>query len=363
MARFILATPSLYAGDAVGIDVLGMATALETAGHEVHVCATNKPPGIGRAVTLARQIPKLCQSRDAVLILHHAIAWDEGLSYLEQARCRKVVKYHNVTPAEYFEPYDRATADLCRRGREQIVALAKANCDLYLADSSFNGQELIAAGASTDRCRTVAPFHRIESLFTMQADLDLLDWLGHDTVNLLSVGRIVPNKGYDLLLDAFAVYHHEINPASRLLLVGSSFDATERYTQELHRQIENLELTHAVVFAGGVTDQQLKSFYLGANVYVTTSRHEGFCVPLVEAMALKIPVVASSRAAIPETLGAAGIAWEESDPYLYAESVDRLVRDEPLRFQLANEGWERYRERFCNARIKESFLSSVESVL
>jgi glycosyltransferase involved in cell wall biosynthesis len=177
------------------------------------------------------------------------------------------------------------------------------------------------------------------------------------------VGRIAPNKGHAHLIDAFAVYHHEYNAASRLLIVGKADERTTAFHQGLLDRVARHELGDAVVFTGPASDPQLKAYYESAHVFAITSAHEGFCVPLVEAMALKVPVVALGSTAVPETAGDAALVWETPEPYLLAESIHTLATEPRTSAALTEAGWQRYQEQFSNARIEERFVQALQGIL
>ena len=135
------------------------------------------------------------------------------------------------------------------------------------------------------------------------------------------------------------------------------------YSKLLHTAVHKLRLDKAVVFMGGVSDEVLKACYLVANAFATTSEHEGFCVPLVEAMSMKFPITAFSSTAIPETLGDAGLSWPERDPFLIAESIDVIMNESSIRSALGMKGFRRYETLFTNQKIENTFLACISSVL
>jgi glycosyltransferase involved in cell wall biosynthesis len=180
--------------------------------------------------------------------------------------------------------------------------------------------------------------------------------------NVLSVSRVAPHKGHLSLLESFAQFHFNCNRNSRLLVVGKGGEGLSPYSQLLHRATEMLGLRDAVIFTGGVSEEALKAYYKVADVFVTTSEHEGFCVPLVEAMSMELPIAAYAGSAIPETLGDAGLSWEERDPFLLAETLDVITKDAGLRANLAARALRRYRERFNEAAIATSFLNALSLV-
>jgi glycosyltransferase involved in cell wall biosynthesis len=282
---------------------------------------------------------------------------------LAHLKCRKVIRYHNVTPPRFFEGIHDPTAEACALGRRQTEELARAGCDLYLPDSAYNARELVAAGAPASFTVVLPPFHQIDGLSTVQPDPAVLNSYSDGKVNLLFVGRLAPNKGHEALIDAFAVYHSRYNSNSQLLLVGKQHPNYMVYFVRLQKKVQRLGLQESVLFIDEVTDQALKAYYLVADLFLMASEHEGFCVPLVEAMALRLPIVAYGSAAVPETLGDAAIVWDEPDSYLLAAAADRVVRDEAVHQMLAERGWRRYREHFHTRRIEQAFLRALDGLI
>ena len=348
--RIAILTPSLTTADAVSNDVLGERDALNRNGNDVGVFSDLAP------------VRKFLRNPEDVLIYHHSRGWHPGVQLVRELSCRRVIKYHNVTPAEFFAGFSRTDHDLCDRGRRELTDLAAAQCDLYLSDSSFNMQELIAIGADPSKSFVVPPFHHIDRLLSIDADKTILKQYSHDTTNIVTVGRVVPNKNVHHLLEVFAYYHYDNNNNSRLIIVGKGGEGFSPYSRLLNRVVERLGLTKAVVFTGGVSDEALKAYYLVADAFVTVSEHEGFCVPLVEAMSMKLPIIAYASSAIPETLADAGIAWSERNAMLMAESIDRLVRDSAVHDALGERGYRRYETLFTNEKVENSFLQAMSKL-
>ncbi|MGH7224465.1 MAG: glycosyltransferase, partial [Gemmataceae bacterium] len=165
--------------------------------------------------------------------------------------------------------------------------------------------------------------------------------------------------GHRYLLDAFAVYHHRYNANSRLVLIGRGEPRQDKYTQSLRQQVWRLGLSGHVIFVDSASDAELKAYYERASVFVLASEHEGFCVPVVEAMALQVPIVAYGSTAVPHTLGDAGLVWDNTDPFLLAQSIDTVVRDVTVRRGLTERGRRRYLEWFTNQRIEDDFLRAL----
>lgn len=357
MPRIALLTPTLLTADAISNDVYGMQNVLRQRGHDVRLFANESPSTID--VFPLSKIRKFLKEPDGILIYHYSMGWNFGLDLLQELNCRKIVKYHNITPPEFFEGISIDYETVCRQGREQVKDIATANCDLYLADSQYNAEELIREGADRPKCVVVAPFHHIDKLSQLAPDTSVLDQYVNSTLNILMVGRVAPNKGHGSLIETLAIYNHLYHGKARLLIVGKEAPQLATYSQWLRQLATTKGLDGSVIFAGGVSDEQLKAYYLAADFFMLTSEHEGFCVPLVEAMAMKVPIIAFASSAIPATIGEAGLVWQERNPYLLAESIDYLDRDESLSAALGLMGRRRYEQVFSSDRVAEDFTRAL----
>jgi glycosyltransferase involved in cell wall biosynthesis len=363
MTRIAIVCQSLVPGDAVGNDVLEMHRVLSRRGYDVALFAGHweLPEPACRPVS---EVPAFLRgNRSNVLIYHHSTGFEAGVALLACLSCKRIVRYHNVTPAAFLEGISQALAAPCRQGREQLQVLARAQCALYLSDSVYNERELVAEGADAGRCTVLPPFHHIDRLPGLPPDAGVLSACRDGRTNVLFVGRVAPHKGHAALLEAFAVYHWLYDRNSRLLLVGKEDPRLEYFNAFLREQARRLGVQGAVTFTGEVSDQCLKAYFQAADVFVSASEHEGFCVPLVEAMALRLPIVAHGCSAVPDTVGPAGLLWDAPDPFLLAESIACVVNEPSVRAALEERGWQRYQERFHSQRIEGRFLDAVECVL
>ena len=358
--RVAILSPSLTSGDAVSNDVLGMFASLRQRA-ETRVFAEGWTLDEPRIFPF-EQIRSFLKKPGDILIYHFSRGWEPGGSLIADLNCRKVIKYHNITPPNFLDRYNADFAGMCLEGRQQLRPIAMSGCDLFLSDSAFNMQELIDNGAAESNSFVVPPFHHVDRLHTMEPDAEVINRYQNGSVNICTVGRVAPNKGHVDLIRAFAAYHHDYNPKSRLIIVGKEETRLGKYSRLLRELIRRLDLNGAVKFTGEVTDRQLKAYYSVANVFVTTSEHEGFCVPLIEAMALNVPIAAYASSAIPETVGAAGLVWEERNPELLAESINSIVRDRATSAGLSALGTRRYHELFTNERIRERFIGVLRRI-
>jgi glycosyltransferase involved in cell wall biosynthesis len=352
-----IAIPTLVDGDAVGNDVLGMTRALRKRGHDVLLFAwTGK---INEPVKTPDDLPRALDDPDDVLIYHHSIGCDWAVKAVQQLPCRrKAVKYHNVTPPEFFAGTNPAVAAGCAQGIAEVARLAKTDAAIW-ADSEFNAdhvRELCPGRAVAE----LPPFHQADQLFAAEPDFQAVAGLDDWNTNILLVGRLVPNKNIPLAVRAFADYRKRFDPRARLVVVGDR--PVPEHAAEVERLIDKLGIGGSTLVTGKVTVGQLKALYLTADVLLVTSLHEGFCVPLVEAMGLRLPVVAVPSAAVPFTGGDAA-RYAGADPAEIAERIHDVLADPAARETQVARGRGRYESRFTNAAIEERFLGLFDELM
>ncbi len=364
MTRIAIVTPHVTSGDAVCNDVFGMYRVLRSRGFNTMIYASDwNVAAKDLDINPISSIGSFIKSSDDILIYHHSMGWEFGWDICRKLPGRKVIKYHNVTPPAFFSAWSDEYQGVCQAGRVQTVEIARADCDLYLSASAYNMSELVEAGADKTAHQVVPPFHQTDRLEETEPEFEIIDRYRDGKASLLMVGSLFPNKGHVALLEAFATYFHNYNSASRLFIVGKEGASLQEYSKHLRRTAAELGVAEAVVFTGHVGEAALKSYYLMSDLFVTTSEHEGFCVPLIESMSMGIPVLALGSSAIPETLGNSGLVWESYDALIFAESIDTLVSDEGVTSSMGHLGRRRYADSFTNDRIELRFMSALESVL
>ena len=261
---------------------------------------------------------------------------NEVFDQLVKLPARKILIYHNVTPAEFFSGINPHAALHAQLGRKQLATLA-APIDLGVGVSDYNRRELEAAG------------------FTRTAVVPLLiDWTAYDgapdpavlaqwasaRTKILFVGRISPHKRQDDLIRLIAYERACVDPEAQLILVGSYRDQPQ-YHGRLRALAEELGIAQAVTFAGSVSLAALVAYYRTATAFVSLSEHEGFGVPLLEAMHFGLPVIAYDAAAVGETLGGAGVLLPDRDLARAAEAVGLVLERRVLRERLVAFGRQR----------------------
>ncbi len=317
--------PTVAMGDAVSNDAIAIGKVLRDMGYETEIFAENidkhLPVGTARPV---KRMPRLSRT-DA--ILYHLSTGSELSFTLDKYPCRKGVIYHNITPSYFFRPYNSQLEALLDYGRKGAAHLAD-KADFCLADSEYNKQELRELGftCNIDVRPILIPFGD----YSRKPDSEVMKRYDSDGyVNFLFVGRIAPNKKQEDVIKAFYCYQKHCNPKSRLILVGS-WEGMEAYYKRLLRYIEALELDN-VVFTGHVSFTEMIAYYQVADLFLCMSEHEGFCVPLVEAMHFGVPILAYNCCAVPYTLGDTGVLLNSKDPLEAAFTAHRILSDTELR--------------------------------
>ena len=292
-----------------------------------------------------------------VLLYHVAIGSDVADFVAEQAGA-VVVDHHNITPAHFYAPWEPAVVHGISWGRQQLAALAP-RADLGIADSAFNEHELTELGY---RRTGVVPILLDLSTFQRDTDEATLDRLRArtDGTAWLFVGRVAPNKAHHDLIKAFAVYRRVYDGDAVLRLVGGS--SSDTYIEALQELAEALDVDDAVELTGSVTDGQLAAHYRAADVFVCLSDHEGFCVPLLEAMHHRLPIVAFAATAVPGTLADAGLCLPSKAPTTVAAAVWRIRSDAALTRQLVAAG-ERRLEDFALPVTRARMQTVLEGLL
>ncbi|HEY9403054.1 MAG TPA: glycosyltransferase [Pyrinomonadaceae bacterium] len=347
--------PDIVYGDAISNQAINIRDYLRGRGYASEIFVKRREERMKGEAQLFD--PALVSPADA-LLYHHSIGSELTAFAVEHERAKCLV-YHNVTPAEYYAPYRPGFAWMLAEGRAHLPRLA-AHFPVSVGDSAFNAAELAACGFESPG---VLPIICDPSKWNLRADPALMDSLQDGRINLLFVGRIAPNKKQDELLEAFAHYRR-LDPHSRLVIAGEG-RPSDPYYMRLVRSITARNMGDHVILTGQITDAELLAYYRTAHLYWSLSEHEGFGVPLVEAMWFDVPVVAYRSAAVPETLGEAGLVFDGKDDLRAAARLAKLITrdDDALRRRIIAAGRAR-REAFTRASVHsilDELLARVRS--
>ena len=313
----VLAT--LGYGDAIGNEVLGIQRVLRNAGYESEIFVETAER---RLEDLTIDYSELVDaSHPDNILIHHFSIGSRASRVAYALPDRMVLIYHNITPPEYFVDVHPLLVQQCFLGRREL-AFYPSRCDLALGDSDYNRQELEALKfPRTDVLPVIPDFSHLSGPANFM-DAALFD--DHWT-NLLFVGRMIPNKRIEDVIRWFEAYKRLFNPNSRLFLVGAH-SGFERYVAMLHQFAREIRVSD-LYFLGHVSNEELTACYEVADVFLCASEHEGFCVPLIEAFHMGVPVIAYAATAVPDTMDGGGILVRDKDPVSVAALIDRMTRD------------------------------------
>ncbi len=346
--------PAAHRGDAIGDSARRVRGMLRSQGHESDIYALAIDDDLRGDV---RAFADPAAGRGDVTIFHFALPspMTEAFAALDGAR---VLQYHNITPAAFFAPYSPALFRLASVGRQELASLV-GHVDLALGDSEFNRLELEALGfAPTGVLPIAVDTGRVTNAPRRPA---LEKILSDGLINILFVGRIVPNKCIDDHIRLAEVYKRYVDSYYRFIFVGR-YDGVPAYYAQVRALIaEYRMLPDRFWFTGPVPDEDLGAFYRWADAYVSLSEHEGFCVPLIESMAADVPVLAYAAGAVPETLGGSGLLFAPKDLEVAAEMLGMLVYDRPLRARVL-EGQRRRLTDFAPERIEAQLTATLSAL-
>ena len=309
--------------DAVGNIVVSIQKILQESGYNSEIYAETIHPEMKKYAKSHTKYNK--ENSDDILIYHHGFA-SNLVDYLLLLKNKIILIYHNITPASFFVELDDETVAGCIRGREQLDQL-RDKVIMSLAFSKYSEEELIQK-----KFKNTAVIPAIIDLKkAISRENVYLEKKSDNSLKVICVGRIVPHKKIEDVLKIFAFYQC-INNNSKLFLIGK-FDESDSYFLWLKNIIKNIDLKN-VIFINDVSDEELSSYYEIADIYLSMSEHEGFCIPLVESMFHHVPIVAFAAGAVHETLDHSGILIQEKNYEEIAEIINLINEDKTLREKL-----------------------------
>lgn len=335
-------TPGFAYGDAISNQAMIIRNLLKRKGYRSEIFTEHIDPSMTHEARLFKDGKKI--KGNVGLIYHHSIG--AGLTdFVINHPGPKTLVYHNVTPPELVRDADPELAIKLEQGLEDLSKLAP-HFPFSAGDSRFNCLDLEENGFSSP---SVLPICVAPEKWNITAEPNMMARLQDGKDNILFVGRLIANKCQHDLIAAFAEYL-SMYGNSRLILVGG-FIEEENYYQSLKEQVRLHGLEGDVLFTGKVTDNVLHSCYRCADLFWSMSEHEGFGVPLIEAMWFDIPVFAYKSSAVPETMGEGGLLFtDKGDLRQLAAAARFLMYDRDLRGKILS-GQRKRRETFLPEAI------------
>jgi len=315
-------------GDAISNEAVHIRDILRKSGYESDIYADRtytSPSMLHECVDVKAYKP-------GDMCIHHYSIGSPVVEIFSSANTRKVLIYHNITPADYFRVYDARVAeqlDSARRNLAKISSMA----DVVWADSEFNAGEIRSLGIKNVE---VFPLLFSSNGLDIPDDPEVVTRLSGPLKTFLTVGRIAPNKRIEVLIKAFHYYVRKINPFSRLVIVGSA-RSCPRYYDLLQMMVSDLDVLN-VCFDGFAAPKSLPAYYRNSDLFISVSDHEGYCLPLIEAMYHGTMVLAHRVGGMPEAMGGAGVLYQNLNPAHLAVLMDIMTsRPEIMREVLSSQ--------------------------
>lgn len=352
--KIIQMIETLTTGDGMGNHTLRTHEILKEAGYDVITYSLNSAIPFSDDFRIYTDDIKI--SHEDIILLQFGI-FGPLAKKIQSFPCRKILVYHNVTPPHFFAGYDMRSYKLTKEAEKIVDIWGRQDFfDEVLTFTRYNKECLLNAGFSDNRITVfdgyLMPYLVDHSCSFLKEKHDINDRV----TNVLFTGRITPNKRQTDVLEAFAYYQKHFNPSSRLIIAGSGLDT--KYGKEVKQYAEGLHCKN-ICFTGFIKDEELQAYYNEADIFLCMSEHEGFCIPLVEAMKNNIPIIAYSAGAIPDTLGNAGVLLKEKNPVLTAMWMNEITVNKKIREELINSGQKRMRD-FDQELAKKNMLLFIQ---
>ncbi len=320
-------------GDAIGNSVLRFHKYLSGKGIRSRIIA----------ITIDDEVKEYCipfdeykEEPDSISIYHYAIASPLNDYFLNRKKS-DILVYHNITPSKYFRGFSDELSNLTKRGRKEL-GLFSGKFGLVIADSEFNAKELRKLGFRNIR---IFPIMINMEEYKGEFSRSYMDVFSDDKKNVLFVGRITPNKKIEELIKFISIYKKIVSEDIRMIIAGNLNSVPEYFSSlldlkhDLGLEIEDL------FFTGHIPFRELLSVYRSADLFLSLSEHEGFCLPLIESSFFKIPVIAYNAGAIAETLKGSGILINDKSMDKLVVLAEKVLIDDKVKMKLSKSAAER----------------------
>jgi len=348
--------------DAVSNQIIEIKNVLCELGHESKIYVKYKDQNVkDNAITIlnektteSKKIPQESSLFESdIVILHH---FNKSLLFdtFKTINCKKILYYHNITPPSFFMKYDKELANQQKIGLQQLLNF-KDICHMGIG-SKYNQIQLQKLGFKKT---FEIPYYVDEKLYGIKNERPFSDNKIYD--NFLFVGRISPNKKYEDILKIFYYYSNLINPNSRLFFTGKiDLNNPDLYQRQLLILIKKLNLENKVIFTGLVDFEELLHLYRIADVFISMSEHEGFGVPLIESMIMKVPIIAYDSAAIPYTLNGTGVLIKEKDHKSIVNLISQIIKNKDLNSKITSNQLNYFKNYYNFNNFKNSLLEIIK---
>jgi len=347
---------TLHKGDAIGNFTLALNDMLIKEGYDAEVYAYY----IGENINMptVKNISRFGKAAKDDLIIYQMCEGHEINDVIRKQNCKKVAIYHNLTPCDFFTVYGNQYYPIQQKAIKVIASMRDQFCKCF-ADSEFNKQDLIKMGYDQNNIDVIPVIIDFED-YQQKADWKIRNRYDDSQVNILFVGRLVPNKKQEDVIRIFAYYHNRINEHSRLFIIGTHF--IPDYVDALKEYINYLGINDSVIMPGYSKFSEILSYYKCADIFLCMSEHEGFCVPLVESMMFDVPIIAYDSSAVSYTLGDSGVLVKNKDPKMIANIMNKIINDDTYSEEIREKQRSRLKS-FEPTAIEKKYMAEIKSVI
>ncbi|KOP22920.1 hypothetical protein AMR41_28990 [Hapalosiphon sp. MRB220] len=347
--------------DAIGNDICGMYDLLASMGFEPVILCEYADETISKTKITNLSFKSNEINNYGIVIYHHSIFWKRGEELLNLYKGIPIIKFHNITPPYFFDTYSSRYTKICRDGWEQtkrFINLKKPH--FWLADSEFNQNDLLNLGEKQDYIEVVPPFHKFDTCFL---ERQLTSYENKCPYYAMFVGRIAPNKGHMTLLKILHSYKTRISNNIVLRIAGKGDEEISGYGFQIEKAINELDIAANIEFVGNLSQDNLNELFQTSHLYLCTSEHEGFCVPIIESQVVGLPIVAMDSSAVKETMGEGQLVLPkpstDEDYFLYARIIQEVCSNIDLRHTVIRNGYRNFRKRFTKEVIENKFINAI----
>lgn len=335
---------SITQNDGVSNDVIMEAQKLRAKGNVVFVAASNCSNHTEMDVLTTTKALSILNLKHAWLLYHHSIYCKDASEVIKASKGRCIIRYHNITP-EYFYKDCAAIAHICKMGLLQLERFRKVyDIPAYIATSEFTKNDLVKVGVDSENIKVCPPFisqpDEKANVHSRSLEEEFAKW----EINIIFVGRVVPNKGYEHLIKLLREYRETYHEKICLHVAGGLYKNMSLYYHALDKLANRLGVIENILWWGSLKDDELDAFYRLGTVFVCASAHEGFCMPLIEAQFRSVPVVGFGTSAVFETIGSANCVVEAFDYSKMAELIHGISSDNGMRESITKAGSENCRK-------------------
>ena len=358
--RIGIMTPNFDEDNSARDDVAGMYATLRQARHDVSLF-TSRGITTTHGDTLSySDVDWKLQSPDDLLIYHHSSPDPLAVTTLRRAHCRVVVKYHSGPPSHFMAPYSPELTAATRASRLMLDDFLGLVITLYVADSQYHAEEIERLSDRQVATHVLPSFNQAEVLKGRPDDTAVTALLARHSVNLLSIGPVVPSGGYEDMLRALARYNMTHRDRPHLHIVGSHDARLSDYTKMLSKLIDTLGLGRQVTFHRIAEASTLASFYRYSQVYWAGTRCDDFSLPMVEAMAFGMPILSARVDHLVEMRDDVAASLDISA--MMAQSLGRMLDDDEQLVQLRRAGLAHFAANFTQTKLSRDFLGLISDL-